>query len=129
MKLEPYLIFPGTCREALEFYSKVFGGTVELIQTMSESPLPSAPEHADRIFNAVFAADELRLRASDGEPDKDPRVGENVSLFVTCPDAREQQRIFEALAEGGRIIFPLEGGFGMVEDRYRFWWMLAQPAG
>lgn len=121
-------MFPGTCREALDFYKDVFGGDVELMQTVGESPLPSEPEHADRIFNAVFSAGDLRIRACDGEPGKDPQVGENVAMFVSCSGADEQRRVFDMLAEGGKVMFPLEGGFGMVEDRYRFWWMIALDA-
>ncbi len=128
MNVQPYLMFPGTCREALGFYADVFRGSTTLLQTVGESPLPAPPEHADRVFNAVFEADDLKFRASDGEPGNDPAVGQNFALFVGCADAGEQQRVFTALEEGGRVLFPLSEGFGMVEDRFAFRWMITLAA-
>ena len=125
MQVQPYLIFPGTCRQALDFYAGAFGGEIEHIQTFGESHLPAPPEHAERVFNSVFTAGRLKIRASDGEPGKDPRVGENVALFVLCSDPGEQQKIFTALADGGNVLFPLNEGFGMVVDRFEQRWMIA----
>ena len=125
MHVQPYLMFPGTCRDALNFYATALGGAIEHVQTMAESPLPAAPEYADRIFNAVFHADGIRFMASDGEPGKDPQVGHNFAMFVSCPDEDKQQQIFSTLSEGGRVMFPLNGGFGMVEDQFEIRWMIA----
>ena len=63
--------------------------------------------------------------ASDAEPGKDPAVGENFAMFVNCPSAEAQQRVFTALSEGGRVVMPLAGGFGMVEDPFGVRWMVA----
>ncbi len=125
MHLQPYLIFPGTCRDALEFYSEALGGAIEHLQTVGDSPLPAPAEYADRIFNSVFVAGGLRFMASDGEPGNDPRVGQNFAMFVTCPDAERQGKVFAALEEGGRVLFPLDEGFGMIEDRFEIRWMIA----
>lgn len=124
MHLQPYLMFPGTCRRALEFYADVFGGAIAHLQTVGDSPLPAAPEHADRVFNSIFTAGDLRFMASDGEPGKDPTVGQNVAMFVTCADVDEQRRVFEALARGGHIIMPLGTGLGMVADPFGIQWMV-----
>jgi len=121
-------MFPGTCREALDFYAGAFGGEIEHLQTVGESPLPASPEDADRIFNAVFAAGQLRFRASDGAPGNDPRVGHNFAMFVSCRGADQQREVFTALADGGRILFPLNEGFAMIEDRFEIRWMIALDA-
>jgi PhnB protein len=125
MNLNPYLMFPGNCREALEFYAKCLDGTIEAIQTVAESPLDWSAEHGDRIFNSVFAAGNVRFMASDSEPGKDLRPGENFALFVSFPDAARQQHVYSELSRGGKVLFPLQDGFGMVEDRYKVRWMLA----
>ncbi len=125
MHLQPYLMFPGTCREALDFYAGVLEGSIEHIQTVEESPMDFGPEHGHRIFNSVFVAGDVRLMASDGEPGNDPTPGRNVALFLTFSDADRQAAVFGQLVEGGQVMFPLEHGFGMVEDRYGIWWMLA----
>lgn len=38
--LDPYMFFAGNCREAMEFYESVFGGTLK-IQTYDEVPARS----------------------------------------------------------------------------------------
>lgn len=124
MKLQPYLIFPGTCRDALEFYAAALGGSIEHLQTVGESPLPSAPEHEARVFNSVFVADGVRFMASDGEPGKDPSMGQNFAMFVSCRGHDEQRGVFEALSLGGRVLFPVEQGLGMVIDRFGIQWMI-----
>lgn len=128
MHVQPYLMFPGTCREALEFYADALGGEIEHVQTVGESPMPASPEHADRIFNSVFAAGPLRFMASDGEPGKDPRNGRNFAMFVSCTSPEEQEQVFAALSKGGRVLFPLADGFGMLEDPFEVWWMIALEA-
>lgn len=125
MNVQPYLMFPGTCREALNFYAEALGGSIEHLQTVGESHLPSTPEHADRVFHSIFVADGLRFMASDGEPHNEPRAGENFAMFVSCPNAEKQQKVFEALVEGGKVMFPLNEGFGMLEDRFEIRWMIA----
>ena len=128
MHVIPYLMFPGNCRQALGFYANALGGAIEHVQTVGESPLPAPPEHANRIFNSVFVAGGLRFMASDGEPGNDPRVGHNFAMFVSCPDAESQRRIFAAMVDGGRVLFPLNDGFGMLEDRFQIRWMIALEA-
>ena len=125
MHLHPYLIFPGTCREALRHYEQALDGTIDLMQTVGESHLPHEPQHADRIFHSNFVAGDVRFGASDGEVGKDPVIGQNFSMFLTVPDVERQGRIFDALGDGGSVIFPLNQGFGMVEDRFGIRWMIA----
>ena len=126
MHLQPYLIFPGTCREAIHFYAETLGGAIDVIQTYGESHLEVPAEHAERVFNSVLSASGVTIRASDGEPGNDQRIGQNIALFLLCESSDEQERVFAALAEGGQVVFPLEGGFGMVEDRFEIRWMVAQ---
>ena len=124
--LQPYLIFPGTCEEALEHYAECLDGEIVMLQRYSESPLEISDEHAARIFNSVFRADGLAFMASDDLPGHEVQTGSNFSMFVTFSDPSDQERTFQRLAHAGSVLFPLEGGFGMVEDRFRVRWMLAQ---
>ncbi|MDH4145014.1 MAG: VOC family protein [Acidimicrobiia bacterium] len=124
----PYLTFPGTCAEALAFYCDVFGAEVTIHQTMGESPLEVAPEAESLVFNAELRAGELVLKASDNPGlDGSAMPMSPISVFVTCETSAEQRRIFDALAAGGQTLFALEGGFGMVIDRFHVPWMLAGP--
>ena len=125
MKLHTYLMFPGTCREAMDFYAACLGGTIVTRMTVGESHLEVAPEHEDRIFHSILVAGELRISASDGEVGKDPVMGTNFALFLSFSDTDTQARIYDALRDGGREIMPLTQGFGMFEDRFGIQWMLA----
>ena len=123
--LRPYLIFPGTCREALAFYQASLGGEIVEMQTYADAPIDFPEDSHDRIFNSVFQADEMQIMASDCLPGQHLPAGANVSLFVTFSNDEEQQRVFGALAENGKTLMPLANGFGMVEDRFEMRWMLA----
>ena len=47
-QLDAYLIFDGTCAEAMRFYERTLGGKIEMMMTHAESPVaasrrPEAP--------------------------------------------------------------------------------------
>lgn len=118
----PYLTFPGTCREAMSTYADVFGGAITNMTTLGESPIDVPDEAASLIFNAEMRSGELVVKASD---DPSPAPGApTVSLFVTFDTSDERARVFAALAEGGTVLFEIEGPFSMVEDRFGTRWML-----
>ncbi len=123
-QLMPYLIFPGTCRRALEFYNESTGGEVAFLQTFAESPLQIDESMNDLVFNAEFHIDAARFRASDNLPPHELNQGDNFSLFLTFADQTKQQTTFNKLAEDGTIIMPLEGPFGMLRDKFGIQWML-----
>ncbi|MEM7588396.1 MAG: VOC family protein [Acidobacteriota bacterium] len=125
MKLNPYLMFPGTCREALTFYKELLNGEIVLIQTMEDAPFETPDEHKQRIFNAHFRAGDLFFMASDDQPDNPVVQGGNFAMFVTFSESAEQERVFAGLSEGGKVQFPLEHGFGMLTDKFGIQWMLA----
>ncbi len=105
--LNPYLMFSGNCREALTFYQECLGGEITSIQTYAESPLGVPDEHGHRIFNAVFRADELLLRASDDMPNHPVTRGSNFALFVAFSDKEEQERSFATLSDGREDLLPV----------------------
>lgn len=123
----PYLIFPGTCREALQFYETCLEGEITSIQTVGEAPMPMEvpAEHAHRIFDSEFRAENFRMKASDDMPGHEVAEGSNFAIFLIFNDSDKQQTVFNKLAEGGQVQFPLENNFGMLVDQYRVQWMLA----
>ena len=54
MQLIAYLNFPGTAREAMDFYAKAFGGTVTQRFTYGESPMAEqcGPASADNVMHS-----------------------------------------------------------------------------
>ena len=132
--LQPYIFFYGRCEEALEFYKKIFGGTYEAMRN-SDTPYGEQmpPDFKNKIMHASFTAPGVSFFASDGREAKsiDPDEG-NVSLAINATDGAAGERMFNALAEGGKVTMPIEnafwgGRFGSVQDRFGIEWMCTLP--
>lgn len=124
-QLNPYLIFSGNCKEAMTFYQTCLGGEIALMQTFGESPIEVPPEHQHRIFNTIFKSERILIMASDDLPTHPVNKGSNFALFVNFSDQTEQQDVFAKLSEGGTVLMPLEGNFGMLSDKFGIQWMFA----
>lgn len=134
--IEPYLFFEGCCEEAVEYYRQHLGAEVEMVMRYSESPEappPGAvpPGHENKIMHASLRIGGTKVMASDGGcSDKTKFSGFNLSL--TVPTEAEADRIFNALADGGKVNMPMmktfwSPRFGMVEDRFGVGWMITLP--
>ena len=131
MAFHPYLNFGGNCREAFTRYQEIFGGELVLLG-MSDMPADSGyevpPDQADLIMHAALTFDGHLLMASD---DPTPDFGPVQGMFVnfTVGDVTQAGRVFEALAEGGKVTMPLgqtfwSPAFGMCIDRFGTPWMV-----
>ncbi|MEM6526452.1 MAG: VOC family protein [Bacteroidota bacterium] len=123
--LLPYISFPGTCKEALQYYAQIFNAEITCMTTFGESPIPVDEQDRNRIYNAELVADLVHFKASDDLPRYPVKVGSNISLFVAFNDMGLRQEVFEKLAKGGKVLFPLDEVFGMLRDKYDIQWMLA----
>lgn len=132
MQLTPYLMFNGQCEEALNFYAKALNGEIKDLMRFEGSPVESLATEADkqRVMHSHFVAKDFRFMASDtGEGG--PKLNPNgmVHLSVNFDDATEQEKVFNALAEGGVAGMPLQdtfwgARFGMLTDKFGICWML-----
>ena len=125
----PYLIFPGNCEEALNFYKNSLGGEIAGLMRFSDAPMPVAEENAQRVMHGEFRSNNLYFMVSDTMPGDDVVPGNNVHLSLQFDDAAEQEAAFNALAEGGSVQMALDNTFwgarfGMLTDRYGIRWML-----
>ena len=139
MQINTYLNFPGTCKEAFEFYGRVLNGKIEAMMNHDEVPASAGmpdmdPEWRSKIIHARLAVGNNVLMASDVPPNRfEPARSFSVNIGLT--DAAEAERIFTALSENGRTIMPLQQTFwayrfGMCFDRFGTPWMIncEQPA-
>jgi len=122
--LIPYLVFHGNCEEALNFYAKVFDGKINAKTTFGASPMNVSSEFENRIFNADFEAGGIQFKASDDLPDHPVTQGSSISLFVTFKDREERENSFNQITEAGKVLFPLDDGFGMAVDKFGVQWMM-----
>ena len=132
-RLNPYINFPGTARQAMEFYESVFGGTLDL-NTYGEFGAQDTPD-ADKIMHAMLESDAgFTLMAADMPPGTNHEPGNNISISLSGDDADELRGYWEKLSDGGTVTMPLEkqmwgDEFGSCEDRFGIAWLvnIAQP--
>ncbi len=129
--LDAYLTFDGNCADAMRFYERTLGGTLEVLTTHDESPMvgQTPPGSGKRILHARLALDGRVLMASDSMAGQPYPGMKGFSLALTFPTVADAQRIFNALADGGKVTMPLQktfwaGTFGMVVDRFGTPWMV-----
>lgn len=132
-----YLNFPGTTREALQFYETVFGTKIAMMQTFGETSfMPNVPDPVKpKIMHAQLPiTDAVHIMASDAVPGFGPPVsyGNNFHISVVANDKAEADRVFAALSAGGRVAMPLANApwgpyFGMCSDRFGVQWMVSLP--
>lgn len=132
-----YLTFNGNCEAAFNFYKSVFGGEFPYIGRFNEMPpgegKPMPEEDGNLIMHVSLPISaETMLMGSDtgGEWAPNYKQGNNFSISVTASSAEEAERIFNALAEGGKVTMPLAktfwaDNFGMLEDKFGINWMVS----
>lgn len=129
-KLETYLFFDGTCDEAMHFYERAFGGTLRVVKASDAPGADQLPPGAgDRILHARLEAGGVVIMASDWmESSPYPRMS-GFSASLTVDTAAEGKKLFDKLAEGGKVTAPFDktffsDGFGMLVDRFGTPWMV-----
>ncbi len=123
----PYVLFPGTAREALTFYGDVFGCAVQL-HTFAEFNRADGP--ADAIAHGYLAEGPVALFAADAAGDEQPlrSAGMMLSLLGTAAPSI-LRRWFTRLGEGGQVVDDLQtrpwgASDGQVVDRYGLHWLI-----
>ncbi|MCW5696458.1 MAG: VOC family protein [Bauldia sp.] len=129
-RLNPYLNFRNSAREAMEFYKDVFGGTLTM-NTFGEFQSAQDPAEKDLIMHAQLETPTgFTLMGSD-VPLSMPFVpGTNVgAISLSGEDEAELRGYWDKLTVGATITQPLEkapwgDSFGMVTDRFGTSWMV-----
>ncbi|MFI4927053.1 MAG: VOC family protein [Burkholderiales bacterium] len=127
--LDSYLFFQGQCAEAMRFYERTLGGKLEALMTYGQAPQQQCPDGAkDLVMHARLVIDGRALMASDQQPGERQSMG-GFALSLQYPTAQEARRVFDALAQGGKVNMPMEKtfwaeSFGVLVDRFGTPWMV-----
>ncbi|MGD8842355.1 MAG: VOC family protein [Gammaproteobacteria bacterium] len=128
----PICFFEGRCEEAVEFYRQKLGATVGILMRYQDSPEPACdkrPAGSERkIMHACLTLGDAVIMASDGTCSGTPDF-KGFSLSLSVASESEADRMFDALADGGEVLMPLEKTFwsprfGMLADRFGVSWMI-----
>ena len=130
MAIQPYLFFDGRADEAIAFYQQALGAKVEMLMRFKEAPDQSmvTPESKDKVMHAALHAGDTQLLMSDGRCTGSANFS-GIALALSVQTEADAGRIFNALAEGGKVNMPLaktffSPKFGMVADKFGVGWMV-----
>jgi PhnB protein len=127
MQLSNYLFFTTQCEPALAFYTACGLGRVTELRRHGEGEPPARdPAMHGKVLHAKFEGPGVLFFASDND-DAEPMRGSAHILMLE--DVDETTRLFERLADGGRITTPLGiqpwgDYYGKLTDRFGVQWML-----
>jgi PhnB protein len=134
MYVQPYLFFNGRCEEAVQYYQKHLGATLNMQMRYKEAPPGdgmAAKANGEHIMYCNFTIGDSVLMASDDCVNPNVK-SEGFSLSLSVKNESEADRVFAALADGGNVHCPLTKTFfspyfGMVVDRFGISWMVIIP--
>ena len=128
-RLNPYLGFRNTARDAMEFYQSVLGGELTL-NTFEEFRASQDPEEKDKIMHSQLVTDSgMWLMAADTPNAMEYTPGSSHSISLSGEDETELRGYWDRLVQGGTVTVPLEpapwgDSFGMCIDKFGVTWMV-----
>src|SRR5262245_14432513 len=130
MQMNPYLSFKGDCEEAFRCYERAFGGELGTIFRYAGSPMAGdvPPDWQDKVMHTTLTIGQQVLNGGDVAPDR-YEAPRGFSLSLNMTSETEAERIFHALADGGRVIMALQktfwaARFAHVVDRFGIPWLI-----
>lgn len=125
-RLNPYISFENTAREAIEFYASVLGGTPEI---MTFGSMGSDGPEKDLVMHSFLETDDgFAIMAADTPPGMEFSPGSQITISLSG-DEDKLRDYFAKLAEGGTVGMPLEkqvwgDEFGQLTDKYGVGWLV-----
>ena len=125
----PFLMFQGQAQEAMELYTRVIPDS-QILDVEKYGPDGPGPEGT--VMLASISLRGQTVLCSDSPIQHDFTFTPSISLFVTCEDQKEIERLTTALGDGGKALMPLDNygfsqRFAWVEDRFGVSWQLNLP--
>ena len=128
MKLDIYVNYPGSCKEAFQFYEQHLGGKITMMMTHQQQPnsanIPEGLRNA--ILHARIEIGNTVLMGAD-IPQAEPMRSAYLTLRLDTP--QEAERLYGLLSDGGQVFMKMEetffaSRFAMLRDKFGTNWML-----
>ncbi|QNG17645.1 VOC family protein [Rhodococcus triatomae] len=129
VRLNPYLSFRSSAREAMEFYRSVLGGTLELT-TFGEAGITDYPGEEGKVMHSMLTTDlGLILMGADTPEVMEQTAGTNFAVSLSGDDDPTLRGYWTALAEDATDVMGLDtapwgDSFGMLTDKFGIPWMV-----
>ena len=130
-KLNPYISFRDNAREAMEFYTSVFGGELN-VSTFGDFQASEDPAEKDKVMHSQLetpAGYTLMAADTPNAMEYTPGTNHSVSISGENADEAELRGYFDKLSDGGTVTMPLDKQmwgdvFGMCSDRFGVSWLV-----
>lgn len=119
-------MFAGRAEEAIGFWTGLFSDSeVEFIEHYG----PDYPGPTGQVVHSRFRLNGQLFMAMDSAVEQSFSFTPSISVFVTCPDADEVDRLYAGLSEGGSVMmgldsYPFAKRYAWVQDRFGVSWQL-----
>jgi PhnB protein len=133
MKISPYIAFNGNCKEAVEFYEKVFNVKAEIMyykDAPAENGYETTAANENLVMHAQFAIDNEIIMLCDVPPESPVKIGDNITVMLEFDSITATTTIFDALKVGGEISMELAETFwsklfGSLTDKFGVNWNIS----
>lgn len=130
MRVNPYLSFKGQCEAAFSFYAQRLGGELGTIFRYEGTALTDhvPADWSTKVMHGSIRVGGMMLEGCDVAPDR-YEESKAISLALHIENTADAERLFAELADGGKVIMPLEktfwaARFGVVIDPFGIQWLI-----
>ncbi|MDR2906944.1 MAG: VOC family protein [Bacteroidales bacterium] len=136
MTFELFINFNGNCREAVEFYAKVFRTELRPMMTFGDSPADPNNPYPENERNWIMYTDlqigDKLIMFMDMTSSYPFVAGNNITPTINVTDKAEVDRLFNELSEGGIVFMPPQKTFfseyyAMLTDKFGIIWHILLP--
>ena len=129
LTLQPFLLFDGTCAEAMKFYESCFNGELTIIR-VADTPMKHAMPEAQhqKVVHGHLKSAAIEFSATDWlHPTRAPRQGNTVALNLSGGSV-DLRTVFDRLSKGAdpALLDDLRempfGLYGHLADRFGVHW-------
>lgn len=138
--INSYLNFNGNTEEVFNFYKLIFGGEFTMVTRYGEMPgcdeMPDGGKLSEsdkaKIMHIALPIGKSDVLMGSDIPDSMGQLkqGDNFSISISADSKEEADKLFNGLAEGGKVEMPLADAFwgayfGMCADKFGIQWMVS----